>query len=87
MNGVLEMEGFKDTFRQLYNGSANSKMVESDIFNASAPGSGSGGEVCSSGNGASSDFLIVSCGRVVMGVVRKAPVFPRVERANKLWVW
>lgn len=51
------MEGFQDTFRHLYNGTTSSDMVMMEL-NAST--SDSGGNVCSSGNGASSDFTIVS---------------------------
>lgn len=47
-NGILEMDGFKDTFSELYTYSSNQ--------------SSSGNETrgCSSGNGAGSDSLIVS---------------------------
>lgn len=68
MNGILEMEGFKDTFRYLYNGttdSASGMIMGSDSsnLNASMSDSGSGlGGVCSTGNGTGSDILIVSSG-------------------------
>ena len=43
MNGVLEMEGFQETYRYLYNGSNGSD----------------GAGVCSTGNGAGSATIIV----------------------------
>ena len=43
MNGVLEMEGFQETYRYLYNGSNGSD----------------GADVCSTGNGAGSATIIV----------------------------
>ena len=65
MNGVLEMEGFKSTFRNLYNGSS-SEMVDSSGYSIPLNASTGNGEwagassPCSSGgSGSTSAFLIV----------------------------
>lgn len=46
MNGIVEMEGFQETFSNLYNNSDNMELNASNI-------------VCSAGNGVGSDSIIV----------------------------
>ena len=49
LSGIIEMDGFKSTFSQLYsNDQLSSPLDNNTSF-----------QVCSSGNGASSDLLIV----------------------------
>ena len=59
LNGVLEMDGFKDTFRYLYgyNGTTQDSIDANFSANSDAVDTG---KVCSSGNGAGLDALIVS---------------------------
>ena len=69
MNGVLEMDGFKDTFRYLYG--YNGTTQEANFSNISTNDVGG---VCSSGNGAGLDVVIVSYG-----------VFRSLDRTGMEW--
>ena len=65
MNGVLEMEGFQETFRALYKGGnltsfPNETSLIDDTSITDDCISMTDEHVCSSGNGASSDVFIVS---------------------------
>lgn len=68
MNGILEMEGFQDTFHQLYNNDEISRLdvddysmlIPNDTTDTTDMTDTAANSTCSSGNGASSDILIVS---------------------------
>ena len=55
MNGVLEMSGFQDTFRELYN-----TTFEQTNNDSSDEMAGSQERTCSTSNGARSSVIIVS---------------------------
>lgn len=62
MNGILEMKGFHGTFHQLYHSSQDmapndTNDTADDVIGSMAA---SDNHTCSSGNGASSDILVVS---------------------------
>ncbi len=59
MNGVLEMEGFKDTFRHLYNNTNRVTEYDYNLSTAMNPNTSMFDDVCSTGNGADSDVVIV----------------------------
>ncbi len=71
MSGVLEMDGFKEVFRSLFNTSGEDEMEITLLSRNDSPsvahnsssfcGSPDVSASCGSGNGAGSDSQIVSC--------------------------
>ena len=60
MNGALEMDGFKGTFSDLYGYNGTTGNTISGNFSADFDIGSGVSAVCSSGNGAGSDVMIVS---------------------------
>lgn len=102
MNGILEMEGFKETFKSLYNkGSTSPDNTTSMTDGINTTGDTTtmsndtfitGGNICSSGNGASSDVLIVSLD--IIRVTNCTPHRPLLTFAilyawhsYRVWLW
>ena len=82
VNGILEMQGFQLTFPELYGGGGGGESPEGNYSDPNNTDQSGRNLTCSSGNGARSDFLIVSTHygtvkspqRVRLQIKYKAPV-------------